>query len=126
MPGGKNSLSEVLSLSTEGLFIKTSARLNRGDDLLVIIPLLGMNKELEINAKVLYRVDPVQENNYLAGVGLQFTELDEVSCRELQTFLEGRLLGDLATSPRAGITLSIDQLQSRSGLTLRMTIPSAQ
>jgi Tfp pilus assembly protein PilZ len=123
--GEKYSLSEVLSLSTEGLFIKTSSQLERGDRLRVIIPLIGMKKELEIDVKVLYRVDPVPENNYLAGVGLAFTKMDETTSLELRAFLENRLLGQLSASPHAGDNLSPGQLQSRTDdLTLRLATTS--
>ncbi len=94
--GESSLLAEVLSLSSKGLFIRTGNHLERGDQLNVVIPLLGMKKELEITGKVLYRTDPAPENNYLQGVGLEFSELSEETRETLTAFIEQHLLGELA------------------------------
>jgi len=89
-------LAEVLSLSTNGLFVKAGFRPAANTPLRVIIPLLGMKRELELNGRILYRVEPGSDNNYFQGIGIEFVDLDQDSVLLLQTFLEKRFLGDLA------------------------------
>ncbi len=92
-------VAEVLSLSLQGLFIKTGFRLEQGDTLQVVIPLMGMKKELEIEGQVLYRVQPAMENNYLQGVGIEFRPLDEEFRQALQVFIQGRFLREVSDRP---------------------------
>jgi Tfp pilus assembly protein PilZ len=116
--GETSAFSQVLSLSAEGLFIKTGARLEGGESLRVIFPLVGMQRELEVGAQVLYRVHPGPENNYLQGVGIQFVGLADDARQQLEEFLENCFLNELATSN--GDHLPHDQLQRRSDITLRL------
>jgi Tfp pilus assembly protein PilZ len=92
-------VAEVLSLSQQGLFIKTGFRLEQGDTLQVVIPLMGMKKELEVEGQVLYRVQPAMENNYLQGVGIEFTTLTEEARQALQVFIQGRFLREVSNRP---------------------------
>lgn len=117
--GESSAFSQVLSLSAEGLFIKTGARLEGGESLRVIFPLVGMHKELEVGAQVLYRVHPGPENNYLQGVGIQFVGLEDKARRELEEFLENSFLKELSTT--SGGPLPYQQLQRRTAaITLRL------
>lgn len=88
-------LAEVLSLSARGLFIKTSFRLQQGDRFHIIFPLLGMKKEVELEGRVLYCVHPDPENNFLQGVGVEFTSLDEKTRESLLSFIESCFLNGL-------------------------------
>ncbi len=116
---GKISLlSEVLSLSNHGLFIKTGVRLEKEDRLRVLIPLMGMGRELEIEGRVLYRVHPDPNNGYLQGVGIEFTDLSEEDRSALEAFLENRFLKEVAEKGRRLGRLAPDQLRSR--VTLRL------
>ncbi len=90
-------LAEVLSLSTHGLFIKAVDKMSPGDSLTVVIPLVGMKKELELEGRVLYNVNPGPENNYLQGVGIEFTNLDDESSLDLKEFIKHRFLGELGS-----------------------------
>ncbi len=90
-------LADVLSLSTQGLFIKAVDKMTPGDTLTVIIPLVGMKKELELEGRVLYNVNPGPENNYLQGVGIEFTNLDDERTLNLQNFIKHRFLGELGS-----------------------------
>lgn len=93
--GNSCHLAEVLSLSTRGLFVKTSFRLQKGDSFRIVFPLLGMKKELEVGGRVLYSVKPDPENNFLQGVGVEFTDISQDTLEALQGFLEGCLLDEL-------------------------------
>jgi len=98
--GDKCQFAEVLSLSTQGLFIKTGIPLVLDDRLSVIIPLMGMKKELELETRVLYRVEPGPENNYLQGAGLEFIPMNEEAEKALKRFIEYCFLGELSASQR--------------------------
>ena len=118
--GETSQLTEVLSLSVQGLFIKTGCRLEKGDTLKVIFPLMGMKKELELESRVLYRVHPDPENNYLQGLGIEFLDLGDEDRTTLESFLENRFLGEVSARQFGNSLLVPDQLQSRSPLTLRL------
>jgi hypothetical protein len=92
-------LAEVLSLSSNGLFVKAGFRPAEGELLRVFFPLLGMKQELELDCRILYRVEPGPGNNYFQGFGLEFTGLAEEARQALQAFLEHRFIGDLAARP---------------------------
>ncbi len=111
---GASHLSEILSLSEQGLFIRTGFRLAKEDKLSVIFPLMGMKKELEIEGKVLYSVLPSPENNYLQGSGVEFLPLSPENKHFLQTFIETCFLGELTPMERARMDLTDDQIQSLS------------
>jgi Tfp pilus assembly protein PilZ len=93
--GNSCHLAEVISLSTRGLFVKTGFRLQKGDNFRIVFPLLGMKKELEVGGRVLYSVRPDPDNNFLQGVGVEFTDINQDTLEALQGFLEGCLLDDL-------------------------------
>jgi len=119
---GENcQLAEVLSLSLHGLFVKTGFRAAEGNRLRVVFPLLGMKKELELEGRILYRVEPTAENNYLQGIGIEFTALSEETRGVLEAFLEQRFLSDLTSRPEGEQALSAKQLKEHRGeVTLRL------
>lgn len=68
---------EILNLGTGGAFIKTGGALPATAEVLDIhVPLLGMHKELELRSRVVYRITPGEDNNYLQGIGVAF-ELEQ-------------------------------------------------
>ncbi len=93
--GDSCHLAEVISLSTRGLFVKTGFRLQKGDTFSIVFPLLGMKKELEVMGRILYSVKPDPDNNFLQGVGVEFTDIGQDTLEALQGFLEGCLLDNL-------------------------------
>ncbi|MBE0596973.1 MAG: PilZ domain-containing protein [Desulfuromonadales bacterium] len=118
--GESSQLSEVLSLSRQGLFIRTGFRLEKGEKLKVLFPLLGMRRELEVETEVLYRVHPDPENNYLQGVGVAFTTMSEEAREALDAFIQKRFLGELYAREPDLSDLTDDQLQSRNDVRLRL------
>jgi Tfp pilus assembly protein PilZ len=98
--GERSNLAEVISVSSHGLFIKTTFQLEDDDNLRIIIPLLGMKKELDLPGKVIYRVEPSVQNNYRQGVGIEFTALGEVEQGLLAKYVEMRFLEELSESRR--------------------------
>ncbi len=123
--GNSCHLAEVLSLSTRGLFIKTGFRLQKGDNFSVTFPLMGMKKELEITGKVLYCVRPDPDNNFLQGVGVEFTDISEGSLKELQAFLEHCLLEGLPGQTGEKLVAENSSRSSAEKPTLHLTNPAA-
>ncbi len=121
---GTCQLTQVLSISRHGVFIKTGFRPGKGDRLKVVIPLIGMKKELEIEGRVLYRVSPDPENNYLQGVGIEFTEIGEETGKILEAFIEKRLFGEISERERTFPGLEKEQLQDRAEATLHLMYPA--
>ncbi|AMV72970.1 hypothetical protein JCM30471_36140 [Desulfuromonas carbonis] len=121
--GGAPVMAEVLSLSAYGLFIKTGCRVDNLEQLSVIFPLLGMQTEIEVAGRVLYRVKPGPENNYLQGVGIEFTDIAPETAQTIQDFIESRVLEELAESHEGPRHFDLAQLQvhSHRDLSLRGT-----
>lgn len=116
--GKISQFAEVLSLSTHGLFVKTSLRVPQGTRLQVTLPLFGMHQELEIECRVLYCIQPTLENNYLQGFGLEFSHPSDSSLRALQAFIEGRFLGEVAERRQAIEPESTSHLRRRDNQTV--------
>lgn len=115
------NLSEVLSLSMHGLFIRTGAHLTERDQVQVTFPLMGMSKELELDGRVTYRIKPGPENKYMQGVGIEFIKMDEEHGRSLRRFIESCFLGELSASQLGSSGLDKDQIRNVAPeITLKM------
>ena len=90
-------LADVLSLSTQGLFFKSAKRLNKGDLVTVVFPLLGHCRELEIQSTVLYVIEPGPTNNFMQGFGVGFGDLGEDERQSLQNYIEEHFLNEVST-----------------------------
>jgi len=123
--GNSCHLAEVLSLSTRGLFVKTGFRLKKGDNFRIVVPLLGMKKELEVGGKVLYCVRPDPDNNFLQGVGVEFTDISPDTLEALQGFLEGCLLDELPGQTGEKLLAETQSGDSTEKPTLHLINPAA-
>lgn len=92
----KCHLSEILSLSTRGLFMKTGFRMDQGEKFRIVLPLLGMKQELELTGRVLYCVHPDPKNNYQQGVGVEFTDLQPDNYQLLERYIENCFMEELS------------------------------
>lgn len=111
-PEGKSSyLGEVLSLSPRGLFIKIGCRLAKGQKLQTIIPLVGIHRELDIEGRVIYTVQPGPENNYMQGAGIEFTEISEEDNALLEGYLESRFISGIRNRDEFDTLLDSDQIR---------------
>jgi Tfp pilus assembly protein PilZ len=104
-------LADVLSLSMQGLFLRSPLRLASGDRVTAVFSLLGHSSELEVDGTVLYTVEPAPENNYAQGFGLSFADLTTEQSALLEHFIAERFLSEVSAS-RAGVgTFSKSHLQ---------------
>jgi len=96
-PGDRHfNLGEVLCLSAGGMFIRSGTPIATGTQLEIILPLLGMKRELEITGEVIYQVVPTVENNYSQGIGIRFENVTDDARTLLEQYLEMRLVDDLS------------------------------
>lgn len=89
---GPTQIGEILTVSEGGMFLKTSLPMNAGQELKIYLPLMGMGKELELDAQVLYPILPTQKNRYLQGFGIEFIHLTPQEQEHLRNFIENAFL----------------------------------
>ncbi len=116
MPGlyykdAKVCIAEVLSLSPEGLFLKTGSKIEPIEKIRLVIPLIGMQTELEIWGRIVYSVEPSPANNYIQGMGIEFIDVDPETMRLLEHYVEGLLFNELNERQCAKNTLNTDHLR---------------
>lgn len=107
-------IAEILSLSPEGLFLKIGSKMDKVENISLVLPLIGMQTEVEVMGRVAYRVNPTPENNYMQGMGIEFTELDEQTMQILEKYVEGLLFSELSERPYFKETLSSNKLVRQS------------
>lgn len=112
LPQTSDMLADVLSLSSHGLFVKTSLRAEPGQNFVVMLPLFGMKQEIEVPCRVIYTIQPSLENNYLQGFGVEFTSPTDEVLESLRQYLEKRLLEEIATHPTRISQVEADQMQT--------------
>lgn len=91
------ALADVLSLSMLGLFFKAPTRIEKGDRITVVFPLLGHCKEIEVKATVLYTIQPDIGNNFFQGFGVGFDDLDDDYRGHLQRFIREHFLREVSS-----------------------------
>ena len=120
--GESPCIAEVVSLSAEGLFLKTGARFEGLTDVRIVLPLIGMQTEIEVSGRIVYRVDPHPDNNYRQGMGIEFHSTTEETNLLLQRFVENLLMNELTEKSYTQDALDLDQLMNHStDLTLKIS-----
>jgi Tfp pilus assembly protein PilZ len=75
---GSCQICEIMNLSPGGAFIRTTESLPAmGEELRVNVPLMGLQKEIEVSCRVVSRLLPNEANNYAQGVGVRFVAEDD-------------------------------------------------
>lgn len=110
--GKISSISEVLSLSIHGMFVKTGTRVPVREKVKVIFSLMGMKTEVEVKGRVLYIVEPRKENSYMQGAGIEFMEVDTSTRGVLEEFLERRAIGNITDGNKPHPELDQAQLKT--------------
>ena len=105
-------LADVLSLSMQGLFFKASSRLSKGDRITVVFPLFGQCKEIEVQASVLYTIQPEAENNFFQGFGVGFDDIPEELAEQLQIYIREYFLREVSASNDGVGNFTAGQLQN--------------
>ena len=94
--GHSSQLTQITSLSSRGVFVRTGYSTPVLDQKIEItIPLLGHYAELNVLGRVAYSVSPSQGNNYIQGVGVCFERPED----SLMEVIEDYLSSSLAKEP---------------------------
>lgn len=109
-----SQLVDVLSLSSNGLFVKSGLRIETDQEILMILPLFGLNQEVEVPCRVLYTIQPSAENNYLQGFGVEFLSPTDEILESIHQYLEQRLLDEIVTQRADAKAVEVDQMQTHS------------
>lgn len=112
---GHCQICEIMNLSPGGAFIRTSETLPVfGEELQLNVPLIGMNKEIELSSRVVSQFFPSEENNYAQGVGVKFiTEESSPLFVELNNYVRYVLANDEALVPQ--ISPFVDERSKKIG-----------
>lgn len=112
---GHCQICEIMNLSPGGAFIRTTEILPVfGEELQLNVPLIGMNKEIELSSRVVSQFFPNEENNYAQGVGVKFiTEESSPIFVELNNYVRYVLANDEALVPQ--ISPFVDEQSKKIG-----------
>lgn len=99
---GQCQICEIMNLSPGGAFIRTTETLPAcGEELQINVPLIGMNKEIELSSRVVSQFFPNEENHYVQGVGVKFiTEENAPVFVELNNYVRHVLANDETLVPQ--------------------------
>jgi Tfp pilus assembly protein PilZ len=92
-------IGRILSLGTGGVFISSAClTIQSGDRVQVVLPLWGIQKELEIRGQVAYRSIPSRDNNYRQGIGICFSPAESKAPALIRDYLRDYFTGNVAVS----------------------------
>ncbi len=114
MAAGRNPRQGILSLTIRdksslyasympfikngGLFIPTAKTYNLGDEVFMLLTLIDSKDKLPIAGKVVWISPTNSQANKIAGIGVQFSELDKGATKhKIETQLAGALQSGRAT-----------------------------
>ena len=81
-----------------GLFIPTNSNYRLGDEVFMLLNLMGEDEKLPVAGKVIWVTPKGAQGKRTAGIGVQFSEQDRGQTRtKIETYLAGALSGDKAT-----------------------------
>jgi type IV pilus assembly protein PilZ len=80
-----------------GLFIPTSKSYRIGDEIFLLLQLMGESERIPVAGKVVWVTPPGAEGNRAVGVGIQFSDQESVARRKIEEYLAGMLTSDRPT-----------------------------
>jgi type IV pilus assembly protein PilZ len=81
-----------------GLFIPTSSTYNLGDEVFMLLNLMGEEEKIPVAGKVIWMTPRGAQGKRTAGVGVQFSDQDGGGTqKKIDTYLAGALGGDKPT-----------------------------
>ena len=83
---------------TGGLFIPTNTQYRLGDEVFMLLNLMGEDEKLPVAGRVIWVTPKGAQGKRTAGLGVQFSEQDRgATQRKIETYLAGALSGDKPT-----------------------------
>ena len=84
-------------LQNGGLFVPTNKRYNVGDEVFMLLSLMGEPEKIPIAGKVVWVTPRGAQGNRTAGIGVQFSEQDAAANTKIENHLAGSLSSDRPT-----------------------------
>ena len=86
-------------LNSGGLFIPTRKSYQMGEEVFMLLTLLEENEKVPVAGKVVWITPTGAQGNRAAGVGIQFSDEDEVARTKIEAILGGVLKSSRPTHP---------------------------
>ncbi|MGD8742300.1 MAG: PilZ domain-containing protein [Granulosicoccaceae bacterium] len=81
-----------------GLFIPTQKHYKLGDEVFMLLTLMDETEKIPVAGKIVWITPMGAQSNRAAGVGVQFSDLDNGAARnKIETYLAGALQSDRIT-----------------------------
>lgn len=80
-----------------GLFIPTSKSYKLGDEVFMLLSLMDEPEKIPVAGKVVWITPKGAQGNKAAGIGVQFTDANNVASGKIETYLAGMLSSDKPT-----------------------------
>lgn len=80
-----------------GLFINNNKKYRIGDEVFVLLSLMDEAEKIPISGKVVWITPKGAQSNRSAGIGVQFSELDNNLIGKIETYLVGKLQSERPT-----------------------------
>ena len=80
-----------------GLFIPTNKTYAIGDEVFVLLNLMDEPEKIPVAGKVVWITPKGAQGNRSAGIGIQFTDQDNVAVNKIETYLAGVLESERPT-----------------------------
>ena len=81
-----------------GLFIPTNSNYRLGDEVFMLLNLMGEEEKLPVAGRVIWMTPKGASSRRTAGIGVQFSDQDRGQTRhKIENYLAGALSGDKAT-----------------------------
>ncbi|MGN0921267.1 MAG: PilZ domain-containing protein [Cellvibrio sp.] len=84
-------------VSNGGLFIPTSKSYKLGDEVFMLLSLMDEVEKIPVAGKVVWITPKGAQGNKAAGIGVQFTDANNVASGKIETYLAGMLSSDKPT-----------------------------
>ena len=86
-----------------GLFIPTNSNYRLGDEVFMLLNLMGEDEKLPVAGRVIWMTPKGAQGKRTAGIGVQFSEQDRGNTqRKIESYLAGALGGDKADAHDVG------------------------
>ncbi|ACE85816.1 PilZ domain-containing protein [Cellvibrio japonicus] len=80
-----------------GLFIPTSKNYKLGDEVFMLLSLMDEPEKIPVAGKVVWVTPKGAQGNRAAGIGVQFSDQDNIAVSKIENYLAGMLNSDKPT-----------------------------
>ncbi|MFK8022023.1 MAG: PilZ domain-containing protein [Pseudomonadales bacterium] len=84
-------------LDNGGLFIPTGKSYSLGDEVFMLLNLMEEAEKIPVAGKVVWLTPKGAQGNRAAGIGVQFSNMDDTASKKIETYLAGSLESDRPT-----------------------------